>query len=208
MESEISVYLGKEFENFSFRKPIFRLNDSIRFELGPESISTAEDAYFKEAISRAKSIMKSLIQDSDFIDIIYQECTDGNQIKKSELLSEIFGSVHSTKSVFPYPEDEDSLEWKVLSKTMSPDWSLFNRIISGIIHQDFPSRSPILNGEIYFLNRGKNLIINIYDDRGMDVGSNNIENLRTLYQEFNHWILDYDRIEIDKKFGHTASNNA
>lgn len=32
-----------------------------------------------------------------------------------------------------------------------------------------------------------------YDDRGMDVTATNRKELVTLYQDFDNWLLDYDR---------------
>nr|WP_246187573.1 DUF3885 domain-containing protein [Ornithinibacillus caprae] len=44
------------------------------------------------------------------------------------------------------------------------------------------------------------MIYHLYDDRGCDVIASNKEDLYSLYKECNKWILDYDRVEIDKVF--------
>ncbi|MBY0029243.1 DUF3885 domain-containing protein [Priestia aryabhattai] len=40
----------------------------------------------------------------------------------------------------------------------------------------------------------------LYDDRGCDVLASNKESIRFFYEEYNNWILDYDREEIDLLF--------
>jgi len=40
----------------------------------------------------------------------------------------------------------------------------------------------------------------LYDDQGCDVLASNKESIEFLYEEYNHWILDYDREEIDLLF--------
>lgn len=45
-----------------------------------------------------------------------------------------------------------------------------------------------------------NIIFYMYDDRGLDVIAKDKEQLKTVYKDFNTWILDYDRERIDKIF--------
>lgn len=40
----------------------------------------------------------------------------------------------------------------------------------------------------------------MYDDSGLNIISSDIEILRPIYIIYNHWILDYDRNEINKVF--------
>ena len=46
-------------------------------------------------------------------------------------------------------------------------------------------------------NKKTNTIVNIYDDRGCDIWSNNFQSQKKLYDKFNDWILKYDKNEID-----------
>ncbi|WCR25026.1 DUF3885 domain-containing protein [Paenibacillus thiaminolyticus] len=45
------------------------------------------------------------------------------------------------------------------------------------------------------------MIYHLYDDRGCDVICADVDPLRPLYEEFNDWILDYDREKIEALFG-------
>ncbi len=40
----------------------------------------------------------------------------------------------------------------------------------------------------------------MYDDRGLVISSTSPETVRPLYQNYNDWILDYDRAAIDTLF--------
>jgi hypothetical protein len=38
----------------------------------------------------------------------------------------------------------------------------------------------------------------MYDDRGVDIITSDVETLRQIYTRFNDWILEFNRKEIDK----------
>jgi len=79
-------------------------------------------------------------------------------------------------------------------------------LLLAISYEDFRHPSCILKSipqygyDIYFVNITKKMIYHLYDDRGCDVLASDKEDLRYLYQEYNDWILDYDRKEIDQLF--------
>lgn len=82
----------------------------------------------------------------------------------------------------------------------------YKSLLTAISYEDFPHPSQILKGfprngmDIYFVNATKKMIYHLYNDRGCDVIASNKEDLRPLYKEYNEWILDYDRIQIDQLF--------
>jgi hypothetical protein len=209
MTSGFTKYMTENFPKFSISKPVFRLTNSLRFELGPEDISTSENKYFDKAIERATEITSFALKNAKTVYVIYQECTDGNEIEPNSILIDVFGSVNGSSVILPYTEDDgDKLEWRRLIKKMDSNDPLLLKLISSIIHVDFPNRSPRIEGELYFILDESNTIINIYDDRGMDVGAKSISDLKPLYERFNDWILEYDRKEIDEKFRNTISNKS
>ncbi len=46
----------------------------------------------------------------------------------------------------------------------------------------------------------KDTIFHGYDDRGCDLLATSPDSIREFYEEYNDWILDYDRDNIDKIF--------
>ncbi|MFD2172164.1 DUF3885 domain-containing protein [Tumebacillus lipolyticus] len=55
-------------------------------------------------------------------------------------------------------------------------------------------------GDIFLINETNKTIFRLYDDRGLDIVAENTEVLKTVYAQYNHWILDYDRDRIDEIF--------
>ena len=78
----------------------------------------------------------------------------------------------------------------------------FQAILEACINTDFTIRNKrqIAFGDCYFINTSKDLIVHLYDDRGMDIISINPDNLKALYKKYNQWILDFDRERIDVIF--------
>ncbi|WP_370684765.1 DUF3885 domain-containing protein [Marinilactibacillus psychrotolerans] len=50
------------------------------------------------------------------------------------------------------------------------------------------------------MNANKDTIFHIYDDRGCDLLATSRDGIQKMYEEYNDWILDYDREGIDNIF--------
>lgn len=72
-------------------------------------------------------------------------------------------------------------------------------LLREIIKADLGGISALASS-VYFVNTEDVYLYHIYDDRGADLVSENKEMLRPFYCNFNKWILDYDRKQIDKLF--------
>lgn len=205
MKEAFEQYMAENFPDFLLSKPIYRLGNALRFELGPENISTAKEAYFTEAIKRARDIITFTLKGANKVFLVYQECTDGDEIAPNDLLIKAFGTVDQSIPIYPYKEDDgDQIEWRRLLKKIDVKNPFILELVTGIINLDFPQRSPRLNGELYILNIEADLIINVYDDRGMDIAGKYGVNLQAIYDRFKDWILEYNRAEIEEKI---KSNN-
>ncbi|HEX2838451.1 MAG TPA: DUF3885 domain-containing protein [Phycisphaerales bacterium] len=60
---------------------------------------------------------------------------------------------------------------------------------------------PALSARVRVLSPEAGLIASIYDDRGMDVAGPNAGRMRECYVKFHDWLLQYDRAEMDHRFG-------
>lgn len=76
----------------------------------------------------------------------------------------------------------------------------YREILRAVMHTDFPSRLPRIQDRVYFINRDRNIVLHMYDDRGMDLIAPSVENLRPLYEQHKDWILEYDRASIVELF--------
>lgn len=54
--------------------------------------------------------------------------------------------------------------------------------------------------ETYIVNKTRQTVFHVYDDRGCDLIAASPETIRPIYEKYSDWILDYDRKEIDQVF--------
>ncbi|MBD3108934.1 DUF3885 domain-containing protein [Bacillus sp. AGMB 02131] len=54
--------------------------------------------------------------------------------------------------------------------------------------------------DAYFININRKTIFHIYDDRGCDLIAASADSIREIYEQYNDWILDYDRHRIGQLF--------
>ena len=203
--------------DIKLERPLFYNSPfGLRFEIGPSDQEIWNDEnkklnrkYFSVALERAMNIFQGVFDPSDNIEIVYQIFSDGR--RKIKKRSFIFKQVKSLANANIDLSDHRD----IYSEDLDYKCECWKRVtISGItaseldtvqlfkaaINTDFPSLQPQFNGECYLINRTKQLVLNLYDDRGMDIVSSNKESLNGLYKSHNNLILDYDRESIDKVF--------
>ena len=76
----------------------------------------------------------------------------------------------------------------------------YREILRAVVNTDFPSRLPRIQDRVYFVNRDGNIILHMYDDRGMDLIASSVEALKSIFERHKDWILDYDRSSIEDVF--------
>ncbi|MFJ7698488.1 DUF3885 domain-containing protein [Lysinibacillus fusiformis] len=176
----------------------------IRFELG--LIQLEGKQYFEEIHHRAMTIFNSLFDKTD--EILMVNCISNHIDYKKNDLPRIIRFIHNKKIIYslkcktiPYEYDEEDIEMetKQYSLNVKKDDIRLRYLIQSISNQDFALK-PMINGSLYLLNLTKETVFHMYDDRGCDVYSFDKEKLLPLYSNFRNWILDYDRIQIDRKF--------
>ena len=198
-------------------RPLFYKSPfGLRFEIGPSDQEIWSDEskslnikYFNVALERAMSIFQAAFQPNDDIAIAYQIFSDGRRkIKKRSFIFKQFHSLENAnislsdhRDIYSNGLDYKSECWKrvTISGIKTAEINV-RQLFKAAINSDFSSLQPQLNGECYLINRTKQLVLNLYDDRGMDVVSTSKEPLAALYKSHNHLILDYDRESIDKVF--------
>lgn len=204
--------MSDNFEHFTLQTPLyFRWKFGLRFNLQVGETNT--DDYFAEVYKRATHLFKSSFDSNDqlllvFFDYKYRRrkirfsnyiFKQINNLKKAEV------SYLKAKRLYE-PNDKFDIRNIALIK-LTADRINYGNILSAIGHSDFPPRRPRLdkngvftNKEIYFINIDKKLIFHMYDDRGLDMISADLDSLRPIYKEYNDWILDCNKNEIDKQF--------
>jgi hypothetical protein len=199
-------------------RPLFYNNPfGLRFEIGPAAIGVwanrekrqLNEKYFNAALERAQSIFNTAFTPSDDISIVYQIFADGRRKikKKCYILRQI--NTESTKELSFSEHRElysENLNYKcefwhrATASGLTAKDANIKKILLALINTDFGSRHPSTGGECYFINHTKGLVLNLYDDRGMDIVALKKETLRPLYRTHNKWLLNYDREHIDQVF--------
>lgn len=203
--------------DIKLERPLFyKCEYGLRFEIGPSDVEiwnednkTLNNKYFSLALKRAISIFRASFELSDEIEIAYQIGSDGRKkIKKSSFIFDQLKSIEKANFVFSEHRDiyEENREFKSecikrvsFSNITVADIDV-EQLLTAAINTDFHTRFPYFKGECYIINKSKQIVLNLYDDRGMDVVSTSKAHLQELYESHNHMILDYDREKIESVF--------
>ncbi|MBT9313473.1 DUF3885 domain-containing protein [Leptothoe kymatousa] len=198
--------------------PLFyRCPFGLRLEIGPATLGVWKDRdnfiynedYFDIARQRAVAIFESAFVPTDRISMVLQIYAYGRQkIHRSNYLFRQIKAVdakvikYSTRGDL-YVEDRTNNRerWRrvTISQLQTRDIA-YENLLHAMVNQDFSNRTPSLSGQLFFLNHDKQIVLNLYDDRGMDVVSLTRQPLEPLYQRHNTWILDRNREQIENRF--------
>lgn len=205
-------------EGIKLEQPLFYKNEfGLRFEIGPTTMDVWADfdkgkvnqEYFNIAFDTSISIFEAVFSSTDDISIAYQIFSDGRRkIQKRNYLFKQVNNIKNKEIIFThhrniYTEDLDKKCqcWRraTISNIKVKDVNAKN-ILLALINTDFSFRKPSLRGECFFLNHTKGIVLNLYDDRGMDVVSLKKDSLLDLYRSHNRNILEHNREQIDYMF--------
>ena len=212
INQEYRQFINDNFKGLSIRTPLFyNWKFGLRFNL--QTGETETDEYFEQVNKRAETIFKTAFDNSDSVFLVFMDYKyKRRKIRFSNFTFNQIANLQQTeinysKKLRLYePNDKFDLRNIAIIK-ITADRINHKTILSAIGHSDFPPRQPRLdqNGvftakEIYFVNIDKKLILNMYDDRGLDLISSDKETLKPIYKKHNDLLLDFDRERIDKQF--------
>ncbi len=205
-------------EVIKLEKPLFYKNTfGLRFEIGPADISVWDDyekrtlnnKYFTTALDRSLDIFEAVFAATDSISVAYQIYSHRRKkIKKGNYLFKQISDLKNREVIFSKHRDiyTDDLDYKcncwrrvTISNIKTKDVNI-NNILLAMINTDFSERKPSIMGQCFFINHTKGLVLNLYDDRGMDVVALEKSALINLYKSHSELILEYDREKIDSVF--------
>ncbi len=211
---QLDKYLLETFPNLELRPPLFyNWNIGIRFKLGVNydvKYAYENSPYLKSVYERVITLFKSLHSPNDNVYFVVDvnDYADGETFKhklniffKYVKERSVLNKLQQKKIPFIFPEDDEDGEYKTYRFSLKCKASDFKYIpmLKAICNQDMGIRPSIFHS-VYFINVNKNTIFHVYDDRGCDLLATSPDAIRDIYEEYNDWILDYDRDEIDKVF--------
>lgn len=184
--------------------------DHIRFELGGEEFDNGEHPIprFLQAFNRAATVADHIFTD-DLIGVVAwypRDVASHSQTPETEsgfegLEKTGFSVTQLSKwktDVYPDPEEEQAL-WEVRSYDLSSSKSNRDCLIWHSVAIEMPIY-PSAGVLTWLIDPKAALMLHVYDDRGMDLIAKDPKHLKSIYDRFNPWLLDYDRDRMSKLF--------
>lgn len=211
---QINRYMDKIFPNLELKPPLFySWKIGIRFKLGVNynPIHIYENCpYLLGVYERAITLFHALHStDDDMVIVIdVEDFAEDETVKRklnvlSKFVKEKSVLYRLTQHTLPYlnheEDDDGAYPIRRFLLNCKPTEIRYIPMIKAICNQDMGIK-PSLYHRVYFINKSKNTIFHIYDDRGCDLLAASTEAVRGIYNQYNEWILDYDRNQIDKVF--------
>lgn len=211
-----NINLDDRFDGTLLDKNLFdSYNGWLRFEIGPPFVGTKNvEKYVEFAYLRSSMIFEDIFENEDDIYIIaetYYYGDEPNEEYCKSLLPEIkkeYSSLIKNKhlenicdfSPIVTCEEEGCYDVAFRSVLECKIKDIHSKkILKSIINLEMGLES-YFNGIIIIVNKNKNIAYYLYDDRGLDIISKDVDSLRSIYEKYNSWILDYNRKEIDDIF--------
>ncbi|WP_420540471.1 DUF3885 domain-containing protein (plasmid) [Paenibacillus polymyxa] len=208
---QLDGFLSSNFPGLQLKSPLFYSSAiAIRFELGG---NLEEQSRVERVIHRVLSIFNEINQPTDDVYLtIFIDSWDGNPVSSFEkdvcklFIEYAFGvrieDIDKREQEFRYkdPDEDDdgTVTLRYCTKVKVKDLKV-EELLGAIANREMGCEPRII-GDIFLVNETKKSIFYVYDNRGLDVVADNTKTLRTVYDKYNNWILDYDRSRIDKIF--------
>ncbi|GIN90023.1 hypothetical protein J22TS1_10740 [Siminovitchia terrae] len=218
MSEILHSFIKKNFTGLTLRPSLFYLwKYGIRFEISKPGRPHFEKDNLKQIFHRTNTLFDKVFGEEDELLFV----TDVYTAKHSPLLQRkplnVYRKYVKDKQklyqlqhhLLPYlfEDDEEETEQSVTHRFVLSFKKMeikYHHVLKAISHKDFTPtilKNNLESGyDIYFVNLTNKIIFHLYDDRGCDIIASDNEAIRFLYDEYNEWILDYDREEINRVF--------
>jgi len=208
----IKAFIERQLTGVSLEPPVFyNAEVGIRFEAGPSDPSIDDKTYFAVVKERALALFQAVFQPEQTMYIVV-----GSYESIEPLDWEVEGMVdfaptflnprlqQEIEEIYKEPSlDEDtdeligySITYGVRSTVSDVDCTSLLGAIGG-----FSDGKEAVVDRIYFIDPERRILFHMYDNREIDIVASRKEDIAVLYHQYNEWILDYDRKQIDAIFG-------
>jgi len=213
--------MEEHFNNIHLKPPLFYLsNYGIRFEIAMPWVDHEDKDNLQQIDERTVTLFNKVFHQGDEILLVTDIHCEQNDRFLQKRPTKVYQKYIKNKkiarnlqhkvlpSVFLEDEGGEDYEEMVTHRfvlSCEKNDIRYQALLTAISYEDFSHPARILKGfprngiDIYFINRTKKMIYHLYDDRGCDIIASNKEDLYPLYQDYNDWILNYDRDEIEEK---------
>ncbi|UEX90050.1 DUF3885 domain-containing protein [Staphylococcus ratti] len=195
MNSNINVTKISDL-NFFEMDSAFHLDLSEREHPFLEDRDSFNKIYFTKVHNNAIQILEDLFSISDTIDIVFVNYLYGDTYRKTRL-KEKFS--YFTKDELPrfkkYTNGDGVQCYELAYKNKSLKDINYKKLVRAICNQDFKGLSPSINQgvdyiEVYLINKTKNILYHLYDDRGLWLYFVNKELYLRYFQKYSDLAFD------------------
>ncbi|NMH68185.1 DUF3885 domain-containing protein [Bacillus sp. RO3] len=212
MQNKLKPFLKKHFNGLELRPALYYSSEyGLRFEICIPGVEHVSKRNLQQIKIRTTGLFDQIFSDSDDLLLITDVHTLENDRFLEKRPTKVYQKYIKDKALrykLQYElykveeEDEDMVTHRFTLPCHKRD-TRYHQLLMAISYEDFPHPTQLLKGDqhagidIYFVNLTRRMIFHLYDDRGCDIIASDKEDLRAVYNEFNDWILDYDREQID-----------
>lgn len=204
--------LQGDFAGIELKSPLFyNAPVGIRFEAGGDII--VPENRIQQVKLRATTLFNAVNQDNDDIYfVLFVDSWDDHPISsfESDVLKvfETFINGVDVKRVFKKEqnyryqdtdEDDDTVTIRYCTKLKARNLNIDDLILA-VTNRTIGNEVSSIVGDIFLVNETRSVIFYLYDDRGLDIVAKNKETLNSIYEQYNDWILDFDRERINEIF--------
>ncbi|MCP1133616.1 DUF3885 domain-containing protein [Paenibacillus polysaccharolyticus] len=210
LNDQLDEFLDNNFMNLELKKPLFyNSNIAIRYELGGDLEGKNR---IDRVTLRALSIFNEICEINDMIYLtLFVDSWSDNPVSSFEKnvyanlnyysrtrIEDIDKRELEYRYKDPEDHDDETITLQYCTKTELKNLKVKD-LFEAVAHRESEPESRI-EGDIYLINETKKCIFHIYDSRGMDIVATDTFTLRSVYEKYYEWILDFDRKTIDQIF--------
>ena len=193
-----SIFKGKAFE-----RPLFySYHGGLRFELSEGGTYINQ---FLTANQKADEICQAIFKQQETVTV----CLKFYGSKKLLGSLSVFRALKELNILMPKnsqhwsePDEEDDDFYHYIAFNASRE--IIKSLLWCACASDFGYIKPNPGIVVYLFNLDLEVVAFPYDDRGMDVVGNNHSFLKSLYTEFNQYLLAYDRESMEATFNESS----
>ncbi|WP_224930666.1 DUF3885 domain-containing protein [Bacillus safensis] len=212
MSDQTNSFLKSHFPDLVLTPPLFYgWPFGLRFEVADWSLGK-QSVVLEKAGDRALEIVKYAFDPEDEMLLVTDVYTEHeHELTKRKLLvyqkyvrRQVRNRLRHELLTYVWPELDEPLTLERLTLKCRLQDIRLRLLLQAICREDFYAPNQIMKGklqyEIYLINLSKHMIFHLYDDRGCDLIAAEPERLRPVYEGLQHWLLDYDRPQMDRLF--------
>ncbi|PCK22713.1 hypothetical protein CEY02_03405 [Bacillus pumilus] len=212
MSDQTDMFLKNNFPGLLLAPSLFyQWPYGLRFEVADWSLGK-ESVVLEKAGDRAFKIVKYAFHPEDDILLVTDVYTQhAHELTKRKLLvyqkyvhRQVRHRLRHELLTYVRPELEEALKLERFTLNCQLEDIRLRPLLRAMCQEDFYAPNQIMKGkldyEIYLMNLSKKMIFHLYDDRGCDLIAAEPKRLRPLYEGLQHWLLEYDRPQMDRLF--------